>query len=128
MITAVTLCLGLTFERPEANVMDRPPRNPKAPPLSYYQIWRIVFVSFILMLAALLLFNLELRRGQSIEVARTIVACTIVVGQMAYLLNCRFLRQLVADQTDFLRKPVHIHFHGHTGRSPADIHLRTLVP
>ena len=39
-----------------------------------------------------MLFNFELRRGQSIEVARTIVACTIVVGQMAYLLNCRFLR------------------------------------
>ena len=92
MITAVTLCLGLTFERPEANVMDRPPRDPKAPPLTVYQIWRIVFTSFILMLAALLLFNLELRRGQSIEVARTIVASTIVVGQMFYLLNCRFLR------------------------------------
>ena len=53
------------------------------------------------MLAALLLFNLELRRGQSIEVARTIVACTIVVGQMAYLLNCRFLRQLVARPDGF---------------------------
>ncbi len=92
MITAVTLCLGLTFERPEANVMDRPPRNPDVPPLTLYQIWRIVFTSFVLMLAALLLFNLELRRGQSIETARTIVACTIVVGQMFYLLNCRFLR------------------------------------
>ena len=105
MITAVTLCLGLTFERPEANVMDRPPRNPKAPPLSYYQIWRIVFVSFILMLAALLLFNLELRRGQSIEVARTIVACTIVVGQMAYLLNCRFLRSSSLTRRIFCGNP-----------------------
>lgn len=92
MITATTLCLALTFERPEANVMDRPPRDPKAPPLTLYMVWRIIFTSFILMLAALLLFDWELRNGQSLQAAQTVVAATIVVGQMAYLLNCRFLR------------------------------------
>ena len=92
MITATTLCLALTFERPEANVMDRPPRDPKAPPLTLYMVWRIVFTSFILMLAALLLFDWERRNGQSLHSAQTVVAATIVVGQMAYLLNCRFLR------------------------------------
>ncbi len=44
------------------------------------------------MLAALLLFDWELRNGQSLQAAQTVVAATIVVGQMAYLLNCRFLR------------------------------------
>ncbi len=92
MITAVTLCLALTFERPEANVMDRPPRDPKAPPLTWYMVWRIVFTSFILMLGALLLFNWELRQGQSLDKAQTVVATTIVVCQMFYLLNCRYLR------------------------------------
>lgn len=105
MITAVTLCLGLTFERPEANVMDRPPRNPKAPPLSYYQIWRIVFVSFILMLAALLLFNLELQaraKHRSGTYHRCLYHRRRANGLPAEL---PFPPKLVADQTDFCGNP-----------------------
>lgn len=92
MVTATTLCLALTFERPEANVMDRPPRAPDAPPLTLYMVWRIVFTSCILMLAALLLFDWELKNGGNLRLARTVAAATIVVGQIAYLFNCRFLK------------------------------------
>ena len=92
MVTATTLCLALTFERPEANVMDRPPRVPDAPPLTLYMVWRIVFTSCILMLAALLLFDWELKNGGNLRLARTVAAATIVVGQIAYLFNCRFLK------------------------------------
>ncbi len=69
MVIATTLCLALTFGRPEANVMDRPSRDPDAPPLTLFMVWRIVFTSFILMLAALLLFNWELKNGKSLYYA-----------------------------------------------------------
>lgn len=91
MVTATTLCLALAFEKPEAGIMDRPPRSPDAPPLTRYMIWRIIFTSVILMLAALFLFDWELKRGNDLRLAQTAVAATIVVGQIAYLFNCRFL-------------------------------------
>lgn len=91
MITSVTLCIALTFEPPEKNIMQRKPRNTREVAVPGYMIWRIFFTSVILMVAALLLFHWELDRGKSIEVARTITANTIIVGQMFYLLNCRFL-------------------------------------
>lgn len=91
MITSVTLCIALTFEPPEKNIMQRKPRNSREAAVPGYMIWRILFTSVILMIAALLLFQWELDRGKSIEVARTVTANTIIVGQMFYLLNCRFL-------------------------------------
>ena len=91
MITSVTLCLALTFEPPEKNIMQRKPRNAKEAAIPPYMIWRILFVSVVLMVAALLLFRWELDGNSSIEVARTITANTIITGQMFFLLNCRFL-------------------------------------
>ncbi len=91
MITSVTLCIALTFEPPEKNIMQRKPRNTREAAVPLYMAWRIFFTSVILMIAALLLFQWELDRGRSLEVARTITANTIIVGQVFYLLNCRFL-------------------------------------
>ncbi|MDX1377110.1 MAG: HAD-IC family P-type ATPase, partial [Burkholderiales bacterium] len=49
MITAVTLSLALAFEPGEAGVMRRVPRDPAAPMLDRLLVWRIVFVSLILL-------------------------------------------------------------------------------
>jgi magnesium-transporting ATPase (P-type) len=49
MVTAVTLALSLAFEPPEKNVMRRPPRNAHEPMLTSYLVWRVAFVSVILM-------------------------------------------------------------------------------
>lgn len=91
MITSITLCTALTFEPAERNIMRRKPRNTREATVPFYMVWRIFFTSVILMLAALLLFHWELERGKSLEVARTMAANTIIVGQAFYLLNCRFL-------------------------------------
>ncbi|MDL2284397.1 cation-transporting P-type ATPase [Oxalobacter sp. OttesenSCG-928-P03] len=93
MITSITLGIALTFEPPEKNIMQRKPRNTREAAVPLYMVWRVLFTSAILMVAALLLFQWELDRGKSIEVARTITANTIIIGQMFYLLNCRFLYQ-----------------------------------
>ncbi len=92
MITAVTLALSLAFEPPEANVMKRMPRNPKEPILSGFLIWRILFVSSILVVGTFGLFLWDRLHNVSIEYARTVAVNTLVMFEIFYLLNTRFLK------------------------------------
>ena len=92
MITAVTLALAIAFERPEADIMRRPPRDPREPLLSGFLIWRIAFVSALLVAGSLGLFVWEQARGAGIEAARTVAVNALVVGEIVYLFNCRHLR------------------------------------
>ena len=91
MITAVTLALTLAFEPAEANVMARPPRDPRAPIFSAYFIWRTLLVSLVLVAGTIGIFQWELGRGASLEVARTAAVNTLVMFEVFYLLNTRFL-------------------------------------
>jgi len=91
MITAVTLALTLAFEPAERNVMQRPPRNPKEPLLSGFLIWRIIFVSLIIVVGTFGLFLWEREQGASIELARTVAVNTLVMFEIFYLFSARFL-------------------------------------
>ncbi len=91
MITAVTLALTLAFEPPEENVMKRPPRDPGEPLLSGLLIWRIVFVSLILVAGTFGLFLWEREHGASIELARTVAVNTLVMFEIFYLFSARYL-------------------------------------
>ncbi|AOU99050.1 carbonate dehydratase [Acidihalobacter yilgarnensis] len=91
MITAVTLSLALAFERPEAGVMRRPPRQPRTPLISPLLLWRIALVSVLLLAAVDLVFYGTLRLGADLDVARTAAVNMLVLGEMAYLLNARYL-------------------------------------
>ena len=91
MITAVTLALTLAFEPPERNVMQRAPRDPKQPILSGFLIWRIIFVSLILVTGTFGLFLWERDHGASIELARTVAVNTLVMFEIFYLFSARYL-------------------------------------
>ena len=91
MITAVTLALALAFEPPEKNVMKRPPRNAHEPILTTYLIWRITFVSIIIMSGTFGLFLWEMDSGVSIEHARTVAVNTLVMFEIFYLFNSRYI-------------------------------------
>ncbi len=91
MITAVTLALTLAFEPAEANIMQRPPRDPKEPILSGFLIWRIIFVSLILVSGTFGLFVWERNHGASIELARTVAVNTLVMFEIFYLFSARYL-------------------------------------
>ncbi|MDH5407312.1 MAG: cation-transporting P-type ATPase [Gammaproteobacteria bacterium] len=91
MITAVTLALSLAFEPPEKQVMCRPPRNPREAMLSSLLVWRIVFVSIILMSGTFGLFLWDRDQGASIEHARTVAVNTLVMFEIFYLLNSRYI-------------------------------------
>jgi len=91
MITAVTLALALAFEPAERNVMQRPPRDPREPILSGFLIWRIIFVSLIILIGTFGLFLWERDHGAPIELARTIAVNTLVMFEIFYLFSARFL-------------------------------------
>ena len=89
MVTAVTLSLALGFERPEVDVMARPPRRRDAPMLSGVMVWRIGFVSVIILAGVFGLFEWQVRRGVDFETARTTAVNTLVAIEMAYLFSAR---------------------------------------
>ena len=105
MITAVTLALALAFEPAEKNVMQRPPRNAHEPILTRYLIWRVVFVSIILMSGTFGLFLWEMDSGASIEHARTVAVNTLVMFEIFYLFNSRYITASVFNRAGFTGNP-----------------------
>jgi magnesium-transporting ATPase (P-type) len=101
MITALTLALALAFEPPEKNIMQRPPRDAREPILSRYLIWRVVFISFIIMGGTLGLFLWEINQGASIEYARTAAVNTLVMFEIFYLFNARYITESIFNWEGF---------------------------
>ncbi|MDQ5910809.1 MAG: hypothetical protein QG599_2906 [Pseudomonadota bacterium] len=93
MVTAVTLALALAFEPTEPQVMRRPPRHPAEPLLTGFMFWRIGFVSVLLVIAPLGLFLWETSQGVTLEAARTMAVNALVMGEICYLFNSRYLYQ-----------------------------------
>jgi calcium-translocating P-type ATPase len=93
MVTAITLAMALAFEPSEPDLMSRPPRRPGTPILGGYFLWRIGFVSVLIGGATLVVFLVEMSLDMDVKIARTVCVNTLVVGQLFYLFNSRFLRE-----------------------------------
>ncbi len=107
MITAVTLGLGLAFEPAESDVMARPPRRSDEPIISGFLVWRILFVSTILLLGTFGLFVWQREAGASVELARTVAVNTLVLFEVFYLFNTRYLQRPVLTRDGLLgNRPV----------------------
>jgi len=91
LILTVTLGLVLAFEPAEPDVMRRPPRPAHEALLSPFLVWRVFFVSGLFAAGALAVFFYALARDLGLETARTMVVNTIVVFEIFYLFNVRFL-------------------------------------
>ncbi len=89
MITAVTLSLALAFERPEKDVMRRPPRRPGEALLSGFLLWRLVFVSAIMLAGTFAVFFWLQRNGASLAEARTGAVNVLVMAEAFYLFAAR---------------------------------------
>ncbi|HKF68219.1 MAG TPA: HAD-IC family P-type ATPase [Vicinamibacterales bacterium] len=91
MVTSVALGLVISFEPPEADVMFRPPRAVDRPLVTPFGLWRIVFVGLALVGYTLLAFFWMKSQGASDPLARTVAVNAIIIGQVFYLLNSRYL-------------------------------------
>src|SRR5690606_23332994 len=91
MVTSGCLGLALAFEPAEPGLMSRRPRPPGEPLVTRFFAWRIVMISLLMMAGSLGLFLHELAAGKSLETARTMAVSAIVMAEMFYLLNSRFV-------------------------------------
>lgn len=91
MVVAITLGLALAFETGEKDLMARQPRDPKAPLLDLFLLWRVIFVSVLLLIGVFGMFSWILNQGGSEALARAGAVNMLVTGSAAYLINSRFL-------------------------------------
>ena len=105
MVTAVTLALTLAFEKAENNVMERKPRKSGEPILSNFIVWRIVYVSLILLSGTFGLFLWYEKAGYSHDMARTVAVNTLVMFEIFYLLSSRFFVASVFSKEGLLGNP-----------------------
>ena len=91
MVTSVALGLVISFEPPETDVMLRPPRAVDRQLVTPFGLWRILFVGLALVAYTLLAFFWMKSQGASDSLARTVAVNAIIIGQVFYLLNSRYL-------------------------------------
>jgi cation-transporting ATPase F len=92
MMTAILLGLMLVFEPKEPGLMQRPPRDPRRPLLTFALLMRTGLISLVMMAGAYWLFLYEMHlEGETVASARTAVVNVIVAVEIAYLFNCRSL-------------------------------------
>ena len=89
MVTGVTLGLVFAFDPAEPGLMQRPPRDPRAPILSGHLAWRTALVSALFCAVVFAVFFWALKRGEEIEHAQTFAVNAMVGLEIAYLISVR---------------------------------------
>lgn len=100
MITSITLGMVFAFEPPNDSLMLLPPRRPNKAIFGKFLMWRLVFVTILLVIAVLGIFQWEKQRHgedgageqMSVHKLRTIAVNMLSTAQAAYLFNCRALK------------------------------------
>ncbi len=98
LVTDGLPALALGIDPTEKEVMERPPIDPKEPPITRRAAYRIFAIGAIMALATLVSFELEfvdatvfmgLSRADAVQRARTVAFCTLVLAQLLYVFSAR---------------------------------------
>src|SRR5690606_31198885 len=73
---------------------------------SPFLVWRIVFVSVLFTLGSFAIFAWAFRRGYDVETARTMVVNTLVVMEIFYLFNVRYMHMTSITWRGALGTPI----------------------
>lgn len=103
LVAAIVLALPLAFEVKEPNVMNRPPRRPDEALFNGFVAFRVFFVSVLMTVGTIALFNWEYSYSLSSGMVQTdalarsqsIAVTFIIFFQIFYLINCRSLKDSV---------------------------------
>ncbi|MEN8303968.1 MAG: HAD-IC family P-type ATPase, partial [Campylobacterota bacterium] len=104
MSTAIFLGLMLVFEPKEDDIMQRQPRDPRAPILNRSMIVQMLVVGFYMLVASYTMFNYAISQGHSVEYARTIAVNIFVFVELFYLFSCKDLDDSVFKTNIFNNK------------------------
>jgi magnesium-transporting ATPase (P-type) len=100
MVTSVALGLVFAFDPAEPGVMQRPPRDPRAPLLSGLLVWRTALVSVLFCVVVFAVFTWALQRGEELEHAQTFAVNAMVGLEIAYLFSVRLRHSAPFDFRD----------------------------
>lgn len=103
LVAAIALALPLAFEVKEPNLMNRPPRKPNEALFNGFVTFRVFFVSILMTVGTIVLFNLEyshslsngMVQADALARSQSIAVTFIIFFQIFYLLNCRSLKDSV---------------------------------
>jgi len=101
MVTAVTLALSLAFEPAETDIMQRQPRAHDEPLLSRFLVWRVIMVSLVVLAGTFGLFWQAHDAGYNLARSQTIAVNTLVMFEIFYLFNTRYLLQPIFSKAGF---------------------------
>lgn len=87
MVTTIALSYALGFEKASADTMNRPPRPTNEGILSAYSLFRIFYVSLLIMIPSYFLST----QYDGVLVQQTVLLQSIVFAQAVYMINCREL-------------------------------------
>lgn len=102
MVSAITLSLPLVFDKAAADLMQRAPRQNDEALLSNILLFRIAFVSVLLMGLTLVLYNWSTLHQADLARARTVAINSLVGAEMVYLISCRSLLNSTLSLTSWL--------------------------
>ena len=89
LVTDGLPALALGVEPLEHNIMDRPPRPPHEPVITYRRGMRILFHGALMTAVGVAAFALTFGRDGDLDRARTATFCTVALTQLFFALACR---------------------------------------
>lgn len=101
LVTDGLPAIALGMEKPESDIMNRPPRRSDEGFFSGGLMWKIVLRGVLIGLSTLASFTTVMRLGGSVEVCRTCALITLVVSQLIHVFECRSERRSVFRMNPF---------------------------
>ncbi|MHA8137612.1 HAD-IC family P-type ATPase [Lactobacillaceae bacterium Scapto_B20] len=89
MVSAITIQFVFIFEPAEKNIMLNKPRDNNSSLLGKVDMWRIAYISSLMAICGIIVFDFLIANNWSVEVASTVVVNVIVFGKIFYLFNIR---------------------------------------
>ena len=89
LVTDGLPAIALGLERPESDIMSRPPRRSDEGFFAGGLMWRIVIRGIFIGLSTLASFTTVMHLGSSAEACRTAALITLVVSQLIHVFECR---------------------------------------
>lgn len=97
--------IGLVVEPKEGDVLSRPPRATNEPIFNKLMIERVVVAALVMGIGSIIVFNLMLKQGMEIAMARNVVLLLMVLFENVHVGNCRSETQSIFALSP-LRSPV----------------------
>ena len=101
LVTDGLPAVALGMERPESDVMTRPPRRSNEGFFAGGLMWKIVLRGVFIGLSTLASFTTVMRLGGSLEACRTAALITLVTSQLIHVFECRSERRSLFRMNPF---------------------------